>query len=121
MSKSEQVLLQAFLDPAATEEEVAGLFESAPFVVPPELMHPDGEVLLWQYVQLVGPETLSLDGLGDHRARLDACPGICVRWFDVATEDIDLKTAVRVFNLGHFGMATSRRGRRQPPRGMLPP
>ena len=37
--------------------------------------------------------------------RLDVPPGVSVRWFDVASEDVDLKARVRAFNLGHFGFA----------------
>ncbi len=107
MPKSEHVLLQALLDPHATEGEVAGLSEVAPFVVPPELIHPDGVPLLWQYVQLVDAASLSTTGLERHCARLDVLPGIRVRWLDVASQDVDLKARVRAFNLGRFGSSTT--------------
>ena len=105
MPHPEQVLLQALLDPIATEGQVAGLFETAPFVVPPELIHPDGVPLLWQYVQLVDVASLSPPGLADHCDRLERLPGIYVRWLDVASQDVALKAHVRAFNLGRFGRA----------------
>ena len=108
MSTAEHaVLLQAFLSPDATEDEVAELFDTCPFVVPPELIHPEGVRLLWQYVQRVDAASISATGLEVHRCRLDALPGITVRWFDAATEVVEMKAIVRVFNLGHFG---ARRG-----------
>ena len=105
MPHPEQVLLQALLDPSATEGQVAGLFDTAPFIVPPELIHPEGVRLLWQYVQLVDVASLSPPGLADHCDRLDRLPGICVRWLDVASQDVTLKAHVRAFNLGRFGRA----------------
>ncbi len=56
-------------------------------------------------MQRVDVASLSAAGLDEHLRRLDALPGIRVRWFDVATEDVGLKTRVRVFNLAHFGAA----------------
>jgi hypothetical protein len=105
MPHPEQVLLQALLDPIATEGQVAGLFATAPFVVPPELIHPDGVPLLWQYVQLVDVASLSAHGLAEHCDRLDRLPGICVRWLDVASQDVEVKAHVRAFNLDRFGLA----------------
>ncbi|MET0144197.1 MAG: hypothetical protein ABW122_08600 [Ilumatobacteraceae bacterium] len=103
MRETECVLLQAFLAPSATEGQIASLSDTAPFAVAPELIHPDGHRLLWQYVQFVDVATLTEQGLMDHRCRLEALPGVFVVWFDVASQDVELKTIVRVFNLGHLG------------------
>jgi len=50
-------------------------------------------------VQLVAVASVSPRGLDRRRTRLDALPGVRVRWFDVATSDIAVKTMVRAFNL----------------------